>query len=189
MRTAQCGDCVHHTMRMREWAERKDSGCVVDPLQRAIGEQRGRLAFPMSLFMSPPSLSFSHFEQFHMSPYINAVPWLQTVPLSHGFGYCCGRIQKRSNVKTVPSALLTVAFLIMATHTDAAQSKKHKLPQIQNDAPSSVLRNTGFIGTGLCDWRGNWNTSASCIQQGGAACVCHSPSNPKQHSLEQQMLP
>ena len=56
-----------------------------------------------------------------------------------------------------------MVFLIMATHVDTAQSKK-MTPQIQNDDPSSMLRNTGFSGSGLCNWRDNRNTSACCIQ-------------------------
>ena len=82
-----------------------------------------------------------------------------------------------SNLKAV-----LLAFLIMATHMDAARSEKAS-PQIQNDDPSSMLRNTGFNGIGLCDWRGNRNTSACYVQHTAlvekagevpkiAACAC-----------------
>ena len=46
------------------------------------------------------------------------------------FAYYSDRVQKWSNLKTVPLAFLMVAFFIMATRTDAARSKK-MTPQIQ----------------------------------------------------------
>ena len=74
-----------------------------------------------------------------------------------------GGRRNRSNLKMAPLALLIMAFLVMTTHMDAARSTQTS-PQIQNDDPSSMLRNTGFNRIGLCDWRGNRNTRASCIQ-------------------------